>query len=511
MVKRIKINSMKGLSPLISMVLVIGFGVAAMTIVLTVVNPMLDRAKDSAIVNEATQNMLLLDSAIKAVASESEGSKRTVNIKITEGVLRTNRSSEWVYTEFDPKSNYEIDGFTGDIKLTSRPNFLEYFNQYTEGGSATQWASSNGTWSVDTNRYRGIGGVAYYVLGNISDFEYTGSIAPSVEPEGQIFLLPVNPKNLVLFLPFDGNRNYTHRTAFDYSGYGMNASLQNITSATCFSNNACPNWTDAGRFGNATEFDGLGDVVNVTSSTGATPLNITTGNITVACWVRRSNTTALATLSHICQKANAYGLYFGNISGNNNFDRFSFNIFQSGSWRSLANTADTTNTDWHFVAGTYDGSTMTLYVDGSIQATWSTTGNIDSNSSGPFTVGANFSGSSPFNGTIDEVMVFNRSLAEPDLDFLYETSREKITAGGKQIQHIAEDANTTIVLSSPGTSFFDNIKVKKGEPKVRFLVPYDRIDIKEDARFGPGDHAIIIQNDGVNASNNNRPIIVLRE
>ncbi len=130
MLEEIKINFMKGLSPLISFVLVVAFGIAAMSIVLTVVNPMLDRARDSAIVNEMTQNMLLINSAIKAVASESEGSKRTINVKITEGVLRGNDTSELAYLEFEPRSNYEIDGFTGDVKIISRPRFLDYFNSF---------------------------------------------------------------------------------------------------------------------------------------------------------------------------------------------------------------------------------------------------------------------------------------------------------------------------------------------------------------------------------------------
>lgn len=504
MAKRIKINFMKGLSPLISMVLVIGFGVAAMTIVLTVVNPMLDRAKDSAIVNEATQNMLLIDSAIKAVASESEGSKRTVNIKITEGFLRTNRSTEWVYTEFDPRSNYEIDGFTGDIKLTSRPSFLEYFNQYLDAGSATSgvWNITNGTWTVDSNRYRGIGGVAYHVFGNISDFEFTGSIAQSVEPEGQIFLLPVDPKDLVLFLPFDGNRNDTHRTAFDYGPHANNGSFLNATGASCFSSNACPNWTDAGRFGNATLFDGIGDLINVT---GVSQFNST--SFSVVFWVRPDSLrvqgiigkTSVGNPSATTQR---WRFFMTSTGGPIEFDAM------PGELGNVATTTNLATNTWYHIVGTYDGTTARIYVNGVDEAS-ATASTMFNNNTNHIEIGKEET--NRFNGTIDEVMMFNRSLVESEVKFLYESSREKVTAGGKQIQHIAEDANVSMVLSSPGTSFFDNIKVKKGEPKIRFLVPYDRVDIKDDARFGPGDHAIIIQNDGVNASNNNRPIIVLRE
>src|SRR3989338_5274803 len=163
---------MKGLSPLVSMVLVIAFGFAAMTIVLTVVNPLLDKAKDSGIVNEATQNMQLVDSAVKAVASEAKGSKRTIHVKITEGVLRTNGSVDWIYLDYDPKSRMKLDGFSGDVRIESSPLFLEYFNWYGDDDNANEtWTSVNGTWSISSGRFLGTGGIAYHNVGNQSGFE----------------------------------------------------------------------------------------------------------------------------------------------------------------------------------------------------------------------------------------------------------------------------------------------------------------------------------------------------
>lgn len=505
MLKKTEINFMKGISPLVSFVLVIGFGVAAMTIVLTIVNPLLDRAKDSALVNEATQNMLLIDSTIKAVASESEGSKRTIQIKITEGALRANDSNEWVHMEFDPRTNYEIDGFTGDIKIISRTKFLEFFNSYADGGTATSgvWSISNGTWTIDSSRFRGIGGIAYHILGNISNFEFTGTIAQSVEPEGQIFVLPVNPRNLVLYLPFDGNRNLTHRTVFDYSGYGLNGSLLNSTSASCFSNNACPAWTDAGRFGNATEFDGIGDYITVPNSS---TLNIT-GGITVAAWINPATSSAgIRTIVNKNTSTSGNTIQLMSNEGNPHFE------IVNGTIRAATGSTTLQAGTWYHLVGVFDTTNVLIYVNGVEEARTSATGSIlyaDFN----WAIGARLTNPIDrlFNGTIDEVMIFNTSLSEPEVKFLYESSREKVTAGSKETQHIAEDGNATIVLSSPGTSFFDNIKVKQGEPKIRFLVPYDRVDIKDDARFGPGDHSIVIANDGVNASNGNRPIIVIRE
>ena len=218
-----ELNSMKGLSPLVSMVLVIAFGFAAMTIVLTVVNPLLDKAKDSGIVNEATQNMQLLDSAVKAVASEARGSKRTIHVKITEGVLRTNSSNDRVFLDYDPKTRTILDGFSGDVKIESRPVFLEYFNQYSNDANANDtWTAANGTWSISSGRFLGNGGIAYRNIGNQSNFDIAAAIVKSSAPDGQMFVVPNDPRDLVLFLPFDGNVNTTISTAYDYSSYRNN-------------------------------------------------------------------------------------------------------------------------------------------------------------------------------------------------------------------------------------------------------------------------------------------------
>ena len=276
---------MKGISPLVSMVLVIAFGFTAMTIVLTVVNPLLDRAKDAGVVNEATQNMQLIDSAIKSVGSEARGSKRTVHVKITEGVLRTNSTEDLVHLDFEPKTGTVLDGFSGDIKIESRPVLLEYFNWYGENDNANEtWTSLNGTWTISSGRFSGTGGIAFRNLGKQSGFELAATVVRNTAPDGQVYLVPGNPRNLTLFLPFDENVNDTISTAYDHSAYKNNGTLLNATAGTCGTNNACPSWT-VGRFRNATDYDGRGDLINIT---GVTQFNTT--SFAVAFWLNPNST-----------------------------------------------------------------------------------------------------------------------------------------------------------------------------------------------------------------------------
>ena len=257
---------MKAISPLIGFVLVIAFGFIAMTVFLTVVIPMLDRARDQATINDITQSMQLLNSVVKTVASESNGSKRTIALKLTAGSLRTNSTTEWLYFDFEPKSDISLDGFAGDIRIETKPVFLEYFNQYTEGANANDtWNTLNGTWSISSGRFLGTGGIAYKNVGSLKDFEYTATIVRSAAPDGQTYVLPTDARNLVLFLPLDEG---TGTTAYDYSGYRNNGTL-----------NGGPSWI-TGQFGNATQFNTTNNVTVASSAS----LNIA-NEMTVEAWV----------------------------------------------------------------------------------------------------------------------------------------------------------------------------------------------------------------------------------
>jgi hypothetical protein len=164
---------------------------------------------------------------------------------------------------------------------------------------------------------------------------------------------------------------------------------------------------------------------------------------------------------------------------------------------------------WYHVVGVFDDSTDTVYFyrDGSQKASATATcspGGIITS----VHIGRGVS-AELFDGTIDEVMVFTRALTANEIAFLYESSREKVTTYG-EIPTIGEDENVTIVLAAPGSTYFDNVRVKAGEPKIRFVVPYQNVDIVNQSRFGPGDHNVVIRHYGTNTSSN-RPMIGLEE
>ncbi len=99
------VNKMKGVSAVIGTVLVVVLSVAAVSTILLVGVPAIDRAKDSGVVNEAYQNMQVIDNLIRTVASEGSGSLRVAEIKVSSGTYRTISASGSFEYDFDLTSN----------------------------------------------------------------------------------------------------------------------------------------------------------------------------------------------------------------------------------------------------------------------------------------------------------------------------------------------------------------------------------------------------------------------
>ena len=87
---------MKGVSQLISTVLIFLLTTVAIGIALLIGTPTIDRAKQSATINEAMQNMKTLDNIIREVASEGKGSFRTLQMRVIDGEYKINQKTNTI-------------------------------------------------------------------------------------------------------------------------------------------------------------------------------------------------------------------------------------------------------------------------------------------------------------------------------------------------------------------------------------------------------------------------------
>jgi hypothetical protein len=98
-----------------------------------------------------------------------------------------------------------------------------------------------------------------------------------------------------------------------------------------------------------------------------------------------------------------------------------FKIINNGTPYIASATTDINDNQWHYLVGTYDGSTMKCYVDGSLEGTnTSFSGNLPVRI-GDLRIGADYD-TTPgnfFNGSIDEVRVYNRALSAAEVGDLY--------------------------------------------------------------------------------------------
>jgi hypothetical protein len=195
----------------------------------------------------------------------------------------------------------------------------------------------------------------------------------------------------VLLLAFDED---VPGTAEDWSESGLDAS-ESGTSRTI------------GRFGNALRLDGSG--------TAQVPHDdrLSLDTFTIETWYRQEVGSALAeSILHKGIPAN-YGL--GTWGG---FLLFGFTD-TTGADVNIFSTRSYADGDWHHVVGVFDGSDLSLYVDGSLVASDSAGGSIPATSTAPVHIGSYGGASLAFTGSLDQIRIFDGGLSTSEVVDLF--------------------------------------------------------------------------------------------
>ncbi len=207
----------------------------------------------------------------------------------------------------------------------------------------------------------------------------------------------------------------------------------------------------AGKFGNAGSFDGVNDYINL----GTNPSLHIPNNISIVAWIKRGDLGA-GEQAIVGKGAVANGYTFELYQS-----RLSFIIRGVAGYESINTISDTTN--YYFVAATYDGSNVRLYINGTLDNTLAVTAQI-SNYTGNALIGAHGNLAAYFNGDIDNVRVYSKTLTGSEIQDLcnnygYVTpnypGRElvrKYTSPEITAQLGAEESNTTLTIISNSTS-----------------------------------------------------------
>lgn len=221
--------------------------------------------------------------------------------------------------------------------------------------------------------------------------QVTLSAVKTVNAVGQ---LQDKPKGLIAYYPLNGD-------AKDQSGYGNHGI---VTGAVPGKNKYLGTNT-------AMQFDGDQDYIKVPNPASFS----TTKSISAMAWIKPDQITGGYTVF-------GKGWNFS-ITINDAFYGFSYGTYGLSfdgrsviSFNNCVTTVATKAGEWAHVAGTYDGTTIRLYVNFKLAASLAAPYNLNPPTTSELIMGENFS--SAFKGTLDEVRLYDYALSEKEITAL---------------------------------------------------------------------------------------------
>ncbi len=195
--------------------------------------------------------------------------------------------------------------------------------------------------------------------------------------------------SLVAHYPFNGN-------AVDESGNGNDGTVVDAL-------------LTEDRHGNpdsAFAFDGVDDSIDVDDSDS---LDITE-NITLVAWMFPMEEKTQTIVRKIGDSTTTHPYALSTSATGD----LIFTLTLDGGQNQLRKNGYALN-EWSCIAGTYNGEAMNLYVNGELEVSLDATGAIDSNDN-MLKIGSRLNlESSTFNGTLDDIRIYNRSLSDSEV------------------------------------------------------------------------------------------------
>jgi hypothetical protein len=185
-------------------------------------------------------------------------------------------------------------------------------------------------------------------------------------------------------------------TLGDSSGNGRQGTIANAT------------WSATGRYGGALLFNGTNAWVTIAD---ATSLRLTTG-MTIEAWVQP--TVAMGTSwRSVLMKERSGGLSYS-LYANGSTSRPSADINTGGVDQTVRGTAAVAANVWTHLAATFNGTTLRLYVNGTLVQSMAVTGSLVTGT-GALRLGGNSAWGEWFKGYIDDVRIYNRPLTAAEI------------------------------------------------------------------------------------------------
>ncbi len=281
----------------------------------------------------------------------------------------------------------------------------------TNLASITSLDLSNTTQAALINLRQGI--ITTYPAANITAGTFSGlgyTFTNAISAELQNWTTPLSDTSQVLYLPMN-------KDAKDYSGNGNDGTVSGATLTT------------SGKYGGAYSFDG-NDYIS-----SSLAFNFTTTDFTISFW---QNTPVIGNGLYTIDLAKDAADYDG-LSIETYGNAYRITLDNGTGYGRITMTSNSENNGWHLVTVTRNRANLSAYVDGVLEQQVNNTPVAGFTSLNTLQIGR-WSSTSYFNGTIDEVRIWNRSLASGEIKSLYSQSSEFYGSG---FRTMAETDNTT--------------------------------------------------------------------
>jgi|Napbiome12C3dose_1001474.scaffolds.fasta_scaffold00057_2 hypothetical protein len=290
-----------------------------------------------------------------------------------------------------------------------------------------------------------------YFTGNIDDvkiYNYARTQQQIVADMngGSASIRSVSNKSPVGYWKFDEGQGTVANNSSS-QGSTLNGTLTSMASPAT----STSGWTQSGKFGKALVFDGTNDYISITDPGASSALDMN-GQITISTWIKTSGANNYAGIIHKSNNSST-GYQLGmSTSSDIRADLFKGTTYDNVSTSGL-NVEDNL---WHSIIATYDGSTAIIYVDGVKKASKAMSGYLQTNSNdnSALLIGNDDGAASRyFNGSIDEVKVYNYALTADEVKQDYNKGASLVLGtAGNNSSYAAGAANQEYCIPGDSTS-----------------------------------------------------------
>lgn len=328
-------------------------------------------------------------------------------------------------TDDPPATPFTCSGSTTDNESTScsTTDGTEYYwNIIADDGYENQTVTT--PWKFSENNEPSVSGVVLNATSsdNRTADNLTVWFSTSDDDSDQVYNITdwrLNDASIAaLNMPFDTNRTGQSGVVVrEYSTFENNGTFNDM-----------PVWTSSGQVGGAYTFDGINDRIMVADDDSLANTDMT--GLTVSAWVY-INSISWTDRSAVVSKYNSTGnqrSYEFSLGKNGNTNDNSTPCFVTSSAptavsvRTACGTTKLASGQWYHIVAAWRKDNMLIYVNSNLEKNDTSSSVPDNlaNNNLPLYIGYSAEENQHFNGTIDDVRIYNRTLSTEQVEAEYE-------------------------------------------------------------------------------------------